>query len=155
MVERVDYRGVAALRFLRDRGAVIPVDMSVEKQLRVVFVNKLIETFEAAVCLSVEIVEMTRRRVGHEDIYSSVYKQLRKQLFYPAVHLLFRIHILAVAVAVRAAEPGDPKSLVFINRILDTDASLGLALEMLVVIPVNVYEGAFRHCYKKFKVAYL
>lgn len=155
MVERVDYRGVAALRFLRDRGAVIPVDMSVEKQLRMVFINKLVKTFETAVRLSIEVVKVACRRVSYEDINSAVDKQLREQLFYPAVHLLFRKHILAVAVAVRAAEAGDSQPLEFINCVLNADAALGLALEMLVVISVNVYERAFRHCYKKFKVAYL
>lgn len=56
IIESVDYGCRFYISFLRDKRSVVAVNMSVKKELRMVFMYKLIETFKSSVRHTVEVV---------------------------------------------------------------------------------------------------
>ena len=140
------------LKDLRNARAVVAVDVTVQEELRLVAVEQLVEALKAAVCHVVEVVDVTRGRMGDEHVEALVTADFPPQLADAAAHLSFGEHVFAFLVADGAAQTDKAQSLVFKDVVVDADAALRLAAEVVVVIAVYVDQRDVHHGDEKLEV---
>lgn len=134
MIKRVDNFGISPLGVLRDIHAVVSMDMPMNKIRRLISVDQFHEALKALVGGGIYIVDMAGGGVGEKDIKTVVSPQLRFQLPNSAAHLIFRIHIFAISIAVGTSQSQNPHPLADNNAIFGTNAALWRPLGIAVIM---------------------
>ena len=140
------------LGLLRNPRAVVAVNVTVHEQLWPVLLEQLVEAVKAAVGDGVKVVQVPRGTVGDEYVKALVEVDFRPEPENPPFHLALGVHVLTVSVAERAAQSDKADTLVLVELVVDTDAALGLALEVVVVVSVYVEQRDVHHRHQKLQI---
>ena len=144
--------GLAAGALLRDTVVVGQMNMTVHEQARVILVEQIVEALEPSVRNGLEIVQMAGGSVGQQDIEALVPLDGKPPSADTIYHLLFGIHILTVAVFIRAAEPEDPHAVDLDELVVRADAPCRYTLLVFVMIAVDIHQRTVRHRDEKLEI---
>lgn len=135
----VDDGGGAAFCPPGKSGAVIQMDVSVDKVPGSISVQQVHKALEATVREVLQVVDMPGGGVGEKDIEALVAPELEAQTGDPPPHLGLGIHVLSGAVAVGAAQTQNPQAMADHDLILCAEAALwGGVLQPVVMVAPDI-----------------
>ena len=125
----------------------------VHEKLRLVALYDVVKALKTSVRKGIEVVQMPRGSMGDEDIDPALQKYLKPHSAAALAHLLFGVHILALAVFMRSAEAHDAHTVVGVDFVLDANTAARRAVvEIVVVVALDVEDSRARCVHQKLKI---